>query len=69
VRLNRKRVPTLCKIWEEICCLIGWHKYCVKHYGEKKGLIQEVFCQHSDKLIKRVHVEDSPVKITFTKNK
>jgi len=64
---DRKRTPTLKRIKEELQCLFGYHKHCIRHY-EKKGAIQYVYCQGSGKLIKKQHQEDSPLKIRFTRN-
>jgi len=66
--INRKRTPTILKIKEEFMCLIGIHKHCVKHYDLRKNkTIQYVYCQSSGKLIKKIHIEDSPLKTTYDK--
>lgn len=65
--LNKKRTPMLFKIKEELQCLLGYHKHCIRHY-ETQGVIQYVYCQVSGKLIKKLHQEDSPLKIRFTKS-
>lgn len=63
---DKKRTPTLKKIKEEIQCLIGYHKHCVRHY-KTGGSTHKVYCRASGKFIKGVHPEDSPVKIRFSK--
>ena len=64
---DRKRTPTLKKIKEELQCLLGYHKHCTRHYSTK-GSTQYIYCQTSGKLIKKLHQEDSPLKIRFTKS-
>jgi len=65
------RTPTLLLIKEEIWCLFGNHKSCTKHY-KRVGFIQEVYCKHSMKLIKKInpeHGDKPPIKVIYQSKK
>lgn len=50
----------------KIKCFFGFHEKCSKHYKRDDSNVH-VFCKDSKKYIRTEHMEDSNVKVVFSK--